>query len=445
MKLTRTIVSALLVILVIGGWTTCLLGIGSGAAGEDGLPTDDYKTCISKAEDYMNRSLYQKAVIEYSAAVSLKNKETDWSSLLEACQCRYEEDDSYLSQYLSYAKKAARAYKKNASFAVKAADLALADSDYSTAYMYLERAYDAGVKDEQLEKLYFQVKYSFTMDNTAYDKIRCISNNYFSVADGTSWGIISGNGSKKVTPQYDMCSSVGSNDIYVYSGEDGSGLADLTGVIQGKLDFDPVDAGVYAEGLVPVSNGASWSYYDVLGDKIFGDYEMAGAFQNGKAAVKTDDGWSIIDSSGVKLSETFYEEIRLNGDGSYLKENVMLAKTDDVWHLYDENEKQIGDFSCNDVDVINGNEAFAFQREGKWGFCDLEGNEIIAPVYDNAHSFSCGLAGVCVDGKWGFINKNQIVVIECLYLDVDYFTNKNSCMVETMADSWQMIHLRITD
>lgn len=46
-----------------------------------------------------------------------------------------------------------------------------------------------------------------------------------------------------------------------------------------------------------------------------------------------------------------------------------------------------------------------------WGFIDMDGNEIVPTIYQDADDFSEGLAGVKQDGKWGFVDKTGQVVI----------------------------------
>lgn len=44
-----------------------------------------------------------------------------------------------------------------------------------------------------------------------------------------------------------------------------------------------------------------------------------------------------------------------------------------------------------------------FEKDGRWGFCDLSQREI-APIYDHVLPFSEGLAAVNLAGKWGYID-----------------------------------------
>jgi hypothetical protein len=46
------------------------------------------------------------------------------------------------------------------------------------------------------------------------------------------------------------------------------------------------------------------------------------------------------------------------------------------------------------------------ELNGKYGFVDREGKEIIPVKYDDAHVFEDGLALVMFNGNWGYIDKN---------------------------------------
>ncbi|WP_170880352.1 WG repeat-containing protein [Paenibacillus odorifer] len=54
-------------------------------------------------------------------------------------------------------------------------------------------------------------------------------------------------------------------------------------------------------------------------------------------------------------------------------------------------------------------------KNGKWGFIDKSGKEVIALKYDWSDSFSEGLAAVEKDGQWGFIDKTGKEVIALQY------------------------------
>lgn len=57
---------------------------------------------------------------------------------------------------------------------------------------------------------------------------------------------------------------------------------------------------------------------------------------------------------------------------------------------------------------------------GKYGFIDKTGKEVVPCIYDETNvEFSEGLMGVQLNGKWGFVDKAGNEVIPCIYDNVD--------------------------
>ena len=49
---------------------------------------------------------------------------------------------------------------------------------------------------------------------------------------------------------------------------------------------------------------------------------------------------------------------------------------------------------------------------------DNKGKIVITPLYESAISFSEGIAAVKKDGKWGFIDKDNAIIVPCEYDEV---------------------------
>lgn len=60
---------------------------------------------------------------------------------------------------------------------------------------------------------------------------------------------------------------------------------------------------------------------------------------------------------------------------------------------------------------------------GKYGFIDKTGKEVVPCIYDETQvKFSEGLMGVQLNGKWGFVDKAGNEVIPCIYYDAKPFS-----------------------
>ena len=67
---------------------------------------------------------------------------------------------------------------------------------------------------------------------------------------------------------------------------------------------------------------------------------------------------------------------------------------------------------------------------GKYGFIDKTGKEVIPIKYDDANSFSEGLAMVRLDKKYGFIDKTGKEVIHIKYDDAYSFSEISLALVK---------------
>lgn len=433
MKQSKLII-ILLIVLIIGGWGAALLATDSGK-------TKEYNSHIDMAEEYMDRGLYQKAVEEYDAALAIKSNEDVWTLKLDAYQKRYEEDTKIYDDYLSAAQSAVSNFSKNADYLLTLANLYMVREEYNSAYKVLNNAVESGLENDKVDSLLLDVKYAFEIKWKAYTGYSPCSNGFYAVSETGVWTYIELDGSDTDYEQLLFAGPVGTSGIRVVQDKARPYLVDEKDVVQGILKFNPTATGVYSEGLIAIKDENSYSYYNFLGDKQFGEYDVAGAFVDGVAAVQKNDKWYLIDNKGKEISSDKYEDIILQANGTHIKDGVMIAKKNGIYNFY-RNGKVIGSYS--DADIITDDNMIAICKDGKWGYVDLDGKEIIAPKYKAAKSFSNGLAAVSDGEKWGFIDPAGNLVIDYLFYGGEYFNAEGCCMVETgQGTTWQLISLYI--
>ena len=119
-------------------------------------------------------------------------------------------------------------------------------------------------------------------------------------------------------------------------------------------------------------------------------YEDCYPFKFGYAWVKKNGKYELINHTGAKVTQDSYEDINLSEHRTRVK------------------------------------------KDGKWGFIDLEGIEVIPCIYDEARDFHVTnmsnrealryiRASVKKDGKWKFIDLEGIEVIPCIYNEASNF------------------------
>jgi len=118
-----------------------------------------------------------------------------------------------------------------------------------------------------------------------------------------------------------------------------------------KKLFNIMLCAVMILGIMPIAKAATVQTY-----AIKPQYEAAGDFHEGLAAIKRDGKWGFIDKTGKVVIAPQYDYVRQFSEG--------LA---------------------------------AVQKDGKFGVIDKTGKEVIASQYDNAYFFSEGLAMVKKD------------------------------------------------
>lgn len=436
MKNTKLLTNVILICLILFGILSILLESGQ----DENL---EFQTAITSAEDYMNRGLYQLAIEEYEKAIVVKDSEEIRDAIFVAYEKRYVESKKILNDYIVAAESAITAFNKNENYYLILADVYMRNDSYQSAYKTLGDAIDNGITSEKINELYLDIKYAYEMDWYTYEDYKSCVDGLYPVMNSSKWGYIDETGIRDTDLQYDFVSQPGDDGVRIIVGEENT-LINSNDVLQGKLKFTPVKSGIYSEGYIAIDNGESYGYYTSLGDFSFGEYISASNFQNFKAMVEvSEDVWTYIDSTGQAISNETYQDIRLTNNGDYLLNNVILAKKDGKFRLYNQEDETIGDFECDDIGVNTTDNLIAFEKNGTWGYVNSSAEIVIEPIYENAKSFSNGLGSVCVDGKWGFIDENGQIVIDCQFLDTDYFNIELNCLVKTSPEIWQMIKLKV--
>jgi hypothetical protein len=151
----------------------------------------------------------------------------------------------------------------------------------------------------------------------------------------------------------------------------------------------------FDEGLAVAEQGGKYGYVDRAGNTVIPfRYDWAEAFDEGLAVVKLDERFGLIDKSGREILAPIYEDLRWRSDNG-----VILASGDyGEWRLYDRSGAAVSDqafdfifdFSCDLASV---------RREDKYGYIDRRGKLVIPLLYNEAYSFTDeGLATVSQNG-----------------------------------------------
>lgn len=201
------------------------------------------------------------------------------------------------------------------------------------------------------------------------------------------------------------------------------------------LGFEIDYLGYYSDNLVSFkkkSNG-KWGY---LNEKaqigIEAEFDFAGEFNNGIAAVGLHEKAAYINTSGKLLTPFKYDnpyshhlmsnlnvsksgltEVTISSDHGFINSKGRIVVPLKYDHVYD----------------FNGEYA-AVEKDGKYGFVSSSGELAIPLLYDYVSGFNGEYAIVKKDGKFGMVDQNGKLVVPLIYDNIDLFHDKEYAAVK---------------
>lgn len=435
MKALKIFLPIILILVVGFSWYSFLMGIRT--------TRNDYESCIKAAETSISDGLYEQAVEHYKAALVYNvDNEAIYVKIKETYDTYYAEEHTAFvrSIYLSDMIAAATAFPQKTLFWETQVDLYVETEDYGKAYAVIAQAQKYGAASEEMKLLYKELSYSVKLDFEQYEAHKTALNGYITVYEDGHWSVIDHSG-EQVRSTYPVIGLLNDNGKGIYQTAIDARLLDRSEIARARFDLTIEDAGYYNEtdDVVPVKIDGKWRYLRSSGELWEGVYEIAGSFYNGKAVASSGNGWVLLDATG-KTEPLPFEDIKLDLYGCHDQNGIVLAKEGGKYRIYDTSFQRVGDFEADDVDICVDGKGFAFCKDGKWGFADVNGAVLLAPTYTKAKSFSRGYAAVCnEEGRWGFLNSRYELVIDYAYLDAFYFTSAETCLVSAKDGTVQLL------
>lgn len=429
MKYRTLIPPALIALLVISIFSTM----------KNNRESDEYyNSCVENARKAASYEIYVDAEAYYTEAISLRKDLDIYSELAEAYIGHKKESDAeqIASEILNVFPYEGRAYAISAK-------VYLEYNDYQEIFEIYSKYKKKNLYDEVVEEIYSSIKWEYDI-GSEYTDVGVYSNGICAVKPGQEedgWGYIGKNGGTIAEFNYryagpfitDIAPVETSNGIWYFLDADGNK----------KMVLDKIENVMtigYVCDAIPIYNGEYWSYYSFNQEELCSGYNEAYAMANGCAAVKKDEGWSIIDIEGNPVNNQIYDDIVMDDKGIAYR-NCYFAKKNKVYNMYNMDGTIIGTDKYEDARLFNvGSSLAAVKLNGKWGFVNQNGELVISPQYEDARSFSNGLAAVKVNDKWGFIDEDGTMVINNIYQDAKDMSAEGRIFVKDCG-TWHLLTL----
>lgn len=228
------------------------------------------------------------------------------------------------------------------------------------------------------------------------DPVACVNiGRNYSANKGGKWGAIDAKGKIIIPVKYDNIRYIGYNLFAVNIGE----------------VFSNMDASWEGKFAIFHSSGKALTPFLYTGS-------LSGVtFESGYATLEIFDAktkttkYGLVDSTGKIAVPVKYDRI-----GVFSKEGLALLGLNGKYGFIGKT-KIVLPMKYEDANGFS-EELAAVKINGKWGFVDTEGQEVIAAQYEEAKYFNEGFAGVKKDGKWGVIDKANQPLLPFLYDDI---------------------------
>jgi len=239
------------------------------------------------------------------------------------------------------------------------------------------------------------------------------------VGAATAWYFIS----DRITPKPLTAAATVQPTLFATQDSAGKwGYIDSTGKTLIAYKYDYADA--FIDGMALVDSAGKFGFISRNDQTVIPfRYDSVHNFAEGMAVARQNGRWGAIDKSGNIVRPFLYASSSLTNQPVIKKEAPAPVEMAVVTPK--KPAKTEDDISYdNDPSVVA-------QIENKFGFYNHNSQRLVIPtIYDNVWKFTEGLAAVCIQGKWGYIDKTGRTVIPLQFDDAEQFHNGRARVVK---------------
>jgi KWG Leptospira. len=247
-----------------------------------------------------------------------------------------------------------------------------------------------------------------------YEAVESFSEGMAAVKLKYKCGFIDKTGAQIIPCKYDDVNNFSEGLAVVYS-RNRCGFVNITGQLVVPCKYEIAES--FSEGLAAVRSKFQYGFIDITGKEVIPlKYARAKSFSEGLAVVSIRNRYGFVDITGQEVIPLKYETAESFSEG------LAVVKLKNKYGFVDKTGQEVipckydyvNSFSgglavaCIGVEVkVKGNEYYTrtnFSGDGKWGFIDTNGEEVIPLIYNNVEEFKNGKAKVMLEGKTLYIN-----------------------------------------
>lgn len=430
MRKYRGLMPIVLIVLMVASWYMLI---------SDASKTEEtYNNYLTQARKYAEDGITKYAIENYNQALEIKN---DVDIYVEVAN--YYKEQQKANEYLSWSETFFESFPTEPKAYDCVLDAYLSQKDYESCYDIITTATKRNISTEFISKTSNELKYVFKIDFNTYDNVGVYSNNFCAVESNNAWGFVDRYGEQRIGCKYTRVGAYTKTNLVSVVNVDGEAYyIDKTGskVLVSKDNYKSF--GLLVDNIIAAEKAdGQYTYVNNVFEVLFGNYDYASTMNNGIAAVKSGEHWQLIDNKGKTTSSEKYFDVKLDEKQIAFRNNrAFVSDNSGKYIMVDGNGKKIGSLVFEDAKIFASENPAAVKINEKWCFIDADGKLVSDKKYDDARSYTNGLAAVCINGKWGFVDEKENVVIEPQFTDAKDFNEKGSCFIKT-ENKWQLLKL----
>jgi len=318
---------------------------------------------------------------------------------------------------------------------IEAANYYLSSNKTQEALVILKSA-AAKTGDPEILALYEKYRYVYELSNVSFEHASAIFEQTIQIQSNDMWGIASIDGIVMIPCEYDKISTFSRDRVIVRKGNDIYAVDKNNNRIA-VIKEAVYDIGNLAENRIPLLTENGWCRASgelELGESLFNEMGM---YSGGYAAAQNGGKWGVVDLSNNWLISADHDDIIRDELGRCFAQNAVFVRNGDFVYLF--TDGSFSDTVYEDARPFSDEGYAAVKKNGKWGFIDTGGIEVISFIFDDALSFGQHLAAVKLGEFWGYISMYGHIVIEPVFFEAKSFSE--GCAPVLTNRGWQIITL----
>ena len=298
----------------------------------------------------------------------------------------------------------------------------IAQNNYKDIKTLTDKASDGYILIDENDKCgLVKLDKTVVFENNYQDIKQVYGDNKYVVRQNGKWSVADKDGNLYLTGEFDDVTSINGDNVIAKKGNK-YGVLSTGGEIIINFDYDDMSY-TYENNYIAkkdnkygIINVDGTTKVDFKYDSLI--YRQAEGFFEGSMSNSVDN--DLIDRNfEVKLSGIISE---INDENGYMK-----VRVDGEYKYYNFRFEE-----KTNIELLKGNTLFLSKKDDKYGFVNKDGIVIVDYIYDDATEQNrFGYSSVKKDGKWGAIDSQGRVVVEPQY------TMDNNLLIE-FIDEWHL-------